>query len=242
MPVPRPSLMLGDTTVMPDTSHKFLGVLLDQELRWREQAERVVVRATKWSLSARRLARPAMGISPWLMRQLYQAVALPCFTYAADVWFTLVTRDVGGGKARGLAGVVCRLVSVQQISTIAVTSALHTSATDILELHANLPPIKLLMHKICHRATLRLAALPECHPLHKLVRQCAHRDVKRHRSPLHQLLHTFTVHPGKVEMVMPMVHPPNKENSFCMRIASTREESHEEDHVDQVEVHANTDS
>src|SRR6266481_2738115 len=124
MPVPRPSLMLGDTTVMPDTSHKFLGVLLDQELRWREQAERVVARATKWSLGARRLARPAMGISPRLMRQLYQAISLPCFTYAADVWFTPVTRDVAGGKARGSAGAAHRLASVQRISTIAVTGAL----------------------------------------------------------------------------------------------------------------------
>src|SRR6266481_5586537 len=140
MPVPRPSLTLGDTTVMPDTSHKFLGVLLDQELRWREQAERVVARATKWALGARRLARPAMGISLRLMRQLYQAVALPCFTYAADVWFTPVTRDIVGGKARGSAGAVRRLASVQQISTIAVTGALRTSATDVLELHANLPP------------------------------------------------------------------------------------------------------
>src|SRR6266481_6389547 len=149
------------------------------------------------------------------MRQLYQAVALPCFTYAADVWFTPVTRDVGGGKARGSVGMACRLASLQWISTIAVTSALRTSATDVLELHANLPPIELLMHKICHRATLRLAALPECHPLHKIVRQCAHRDVKRHCSPLHQLLHTFTVHPGEVETVTPTVRPPNKENDFC---------------------------
>src|SRR6266481_3479118 len=150
------------------------------------------------------------------MRQLYQAIAMPCFTYAADVWFTPVTRNMGGGKARGSAGAAHRLASVQQIATAAVTSVLCTMATDVMELHANLPPIELLMHRICHRATLHLAALPESHPLHKLVRQCAHRDVKRHRSPLHQLLHMFTVCLGKVEMVMPAVHPPNKENGFCM--------------------------
>src|SRR6266481_4538462 len=163
------------------------------------------------------------------MRQFYQAITLPCFTYVADVWFTLVTRDIGRGKARGSAGTAHRLVSVQRISTIAVTGALCTSATDVLELHANLPPIELLMHKICHRATLQLATLPECHPLHKIVRQCAHRDVKRHCSPLHQLLHTFTVCPGEVETVTPAVRPPNKENSFCTRIASTSDESRAED-------------
>jgi len=65
--------------------------------------------------------------------------------------------------------------------------------------------------------------------------------VKRHHSPLHQLLHTFTVCPDEVETVMPAVRPPNKENSFCMRIASTREESRAEDCTDQAEVRAYSD-
>ena len=112
------------------------------------------------------------------MRQLYQAVTMLCFTCTVDVWFTPVTRNMGGGKARGSAGEVHRLASVQQIATAAFTGALCTTATDIMELHTNLPPIELLMHRICHRATLHLAALPESHPLHKLVQHCACRDVR----------------------------------------------------------------
>src|SRR6266481_4241956 len=40
---------------------------------------------------------------------------------------------------------------------------------------------------------LQLAALPKTHPLYKLVRASACRDVHRHRSTLHQLLHTFGI-------------------------------------------------
>src|SRR6266481_3246146 len=77
MPEIRPALMIGNTTIRPAASYKFLGVLFDRELRWREQSERVVAKATKWALCTRQLARPATGISPRQMRQLYQAVAVP---------------------------------------------------------------------------------------------------------------------------------------------------------------------
>ena len=72
-----------------------------------------------------------------------------------------------------------------------VTGALRTSTTDVMEVHANLPPTELLLHRICHRATLRLTALPDPHPLHKVVKQTTRRDIKCHRSSLHQLFHMF---------------------------------------------------
>ena len=82
---PWPTLSLCGMDIKPAESHKFLGVIFDQELRWNAQAERVVAKATKWTLASWRLARPATGISPQQMCQLYQAVAIPSFTYAADV-------------------------------------------------------------------------------------------------------------------------------------------------------------
>ena len=85
---------------------------------------------------------------------------------------------MGAKKAMGSIGVVRKLTTVQHIVTTAIMGALRTSATDIMEVHANLFPAELLLHRICHRATLRLAALPDPHPLYKLVRQATHRDIK----------------------------------------------------------------
>ena len=48
---PQPSLSLGDTVIQPVASHKFIGVVFDQELGWGMQAERVVAEATKWVLA-----------------------------------------------------------------------------------------------------------------------------------------------------------------------------------------------
>ena len=141
---PRPDLILGGSIIMPAPSHKFLGVLFYQELRWKEQAERTVAKAMKWTLCTRRLARCVSGISARQMRQLYQAVAVPGFAYAADVWFDPVLRPEAGGKARGSVGTARRLTSVQRIATAAVTGALHTSATDVMEAHAYLLPVELI--------------------------------------------------------------------------------------------------
>ena len=49
-PEPRPNLELNGTVIKLVVSHKFLGVLFDQELQWNEQAEKVVAKATKWTL------------------------------------------------------------------------------------------------------------------------------------------------------------------------------------------------
>ena len=108
----------------------------------------------KMDPASRHLARPAASISPRQMHQLYQAVAIPSFTYVADVWFTLICKEPDAGKSSGSVGVACKLSSVQRMATTAITGVLRTSASDVLEVHANLLPVKLLLHRACHRATL----------------------------------------------------------------------------------------
>ena len=148
-------------------------------------------------------------------------MVIPSFSYAADVWFMPIERPMGCKMARGLVGVARRLTSIQQIATMVITGALHTSTTDILEVHANLWPIELLMHWTCHRAVLWLAALPDTHLLHKIVKAMACWDVKRHRSPLHLLLHTFCIKPTDYELIAPGSWPPNRCDSLLAHIAGS---------------------
>src|SRR6266481_7224703 len=50
MPEVRPALTIGGMTIKAAVAHKFLGVIFDQELHWKEQAEHVIAKATKWTL------------------------------------------------------------------------------------------------------------------------------------------------------------------------------------------------
>ena len=69
-------------------------------------------------------------------------------------------------------------MSVQRIATLAITGAICSTASDIMEVHVNLALIELLLHKVCHQAALRLASLLEMHPLHKPVKLSTCRYVK----------------------------------------------------------------
>ena len=106
---PWPHLLLGNMTIKPAESNKFIGVAFDQELHWKVPAKRVIAKATKWTLATHQLARPTTGISPHQMRQLYQVVAIPSFMYTADIWFIPIQRDPGLAKSSSSAGVAPKL-------------------------------------------------------------------------------------------------------------------------------------
>ena len=61
---PCPPMKLQGVTLVPQPSNKFLGVLLDQELRWSHQASSTIAKASKWVTAFRRLAQPSTGICP----------------------------------------------------------------------------------------------------------------------------------------------------------------------------------
>jgi hypothetical protein len=79
--------------------------------------------------------------------------------YAADIWFTNVCRPNGSFKRLGSVKVIRKLTSAQHRVTKLVTGALSTTAGDILEAHANLLSIDLLLNKITFRAATRITSL-----------------------------------------------------------------------------------
>ena len=241
VPEPRPSLQLRDAIIKPSPTHKYLGVIFDQELRWREQTEHAVAKAAKWTLQFRRLTRPSTGIRPKFMRQLYCVVAIPRFTYAADVWYAPVSHGAQGTRATGSVGATKWLESIQRIAITAISGALCTMATDVMEAHTNLPPVELLMHRFCHRATIRLATLPISHPLHKLVQICARRRAKWHLSPIHLLLRAYNIKPSEYETFSLADRPPNGKCIATTNIATSREESKEVDLEDHAALKVYTD-
>ena len=75
-----------------------------------------------------------------------------------------------------------------------MTGGLRTSATDIMEAHADVLPFNLQVDRLCHRSAVRLTTLLNCHSLAPHVRKAARRFVKRHRCPLHELMDAFKQH------------------------------------------------
>jgi hypothetical protein len=183
IPLERPTLVLEGQEVEEAECFKYLGVQIDAQLKWKEQAQRATANAVKWILQYRRLTRPSTGVGSKLMRQLYLSVALPKITYGLDVWYTPPTKPAGYTKNTGSVGVLRNLEKAQRLATTAITGTLRSAPTDLLDAHAGLLPMELALRKACHRAILRSITLPHTHPLHQIIKKAKRNPPEKQPKP-----------------------------------------------------------
>ena len=132
--------------------------------------------------------------------------------YGADVWYNLppAKKYAPTLGRRGIAHITKKLTSVQRSGALAITGGLQTSPTDVIDALANLIPFKQVVELWCYRAALRLASLPDMHPLQKPVKRCASGIVKKHRFPLHSLLSMIDTDISNIETKPIEIHNPAK--------------------------------
>ena len=85
--ITRPTIQLGNHVIEPTTSHKFSGVIMDQELCFKEHVNYALEKGNKFVGQYQRLTKPSKGTTANHMRQYYNTVAVPRMLYAADVFF-----------------------------------------------------------------------------------------------------------------------------------------------------------
>ena len=189
--------------INPVQSYRFLGVLFDPKLKWTAQMDQAARSSAAWINLIRRLARTSTGISAKGMRLLYTAITIPKMTYAADVWYMVPHLSNANVKRRtGVVKFTQKLISEQRKAMITALGAMRTTASDVLNTHAALPPPHILFLKVLTRCATRLVTLPPAHPLHKPVQKAISRKIKRHLSPLHTLFAMTAVKPNNYETIL----------------------------------------
>jgi hypothetical protein len=195
----RPPLVLQGITIDPSPQHKFLGVIIDHTLSWSTQTAYALAKGMAYILQLKRLSSTSFGIPVTLMKRLYLAVALPKTLYAVDVWIRPIYKNENKGLTPGSKGVIRKLNSIQRTAMLSITGAMHTSPTDSLKILSNTWPLSHHIQNLCHQVALRLAAVPNTHPLHLFVSRAATNFVKRHRSSIHYLMKAFDINPEAIE-------------------------------------------
>ena len=137
------------------------------------------------------------------MRQLYTSVAIPKLLYTVDVWFTPLYTTDNDETHQGSITAAKKLNKVQCITLLSMTGALRTTATDILEAHANLLPLDLRIQNLCHQAAICLSSHPTSHPISLLIQHTSKCYVKRHKSSLHHLMRAYLLNPNTIEKIHP---------------------------------------
>jgi ribonuclease HI len=222
IPLDQPPLQINGQLIQKVANFKYLGVLLDEGLQWKAQAQKATANATSWILQFRRLTKPSTGVSAKLMRQLYIAVAIPKMTYGVEVWYSPPIKPTGAARNAGSVGALRGLQKAHRMATLAINGALRTTPLDLLDAHAGTLPIELTLLKTCHRATIRLCTVPQTHPLHQVVRSAASKRATKHLGPIDQLIARFQIVPDEFEIIQPACED-TRHNSLCTEVAATRE-------------------
>jgi hypothetical protein len=100
----------------------------------------------------------------------------------------------------------------------------------------NLLPFPLLVSKLVHRAVVRLACLPDSHPLAATVKRAAKRYVKCRRSPLHEIMHAYSLNLERMEKIQMVLFGPKWHPAFNTRILQSKEQAINEVETERAQV------
>ena len=233
VPITRVPINIAGCQVKPVPSHKFLGVIIDEQLRFKEQMAAAAAKGTKYTLVCRQLAKPSLDIHQKHMKHLYDSVVVPKMFYATDVWGTeMVSRlgNIAGHKDHGR--ILDKVLCMHALNT---TGAMCTMAMDVAVIHANLTPTPFLLQKLCFQAYARMTTLPSTNPIHKEIHSAnCHR--KHHKSPLHHLALSFPLHPKETEEIVAPCHSPKWNPNVKIIIDADKEDATKQANKAQEEV------
>jgi ribonuclease HI len=158
------------------------------------------------------------------MRRFYITVALPKMLYAASTFL----KPIDEGKPK-LSQAVKQMTRVQRQAALQITGAMRTTATDVLNAHAHLLPFHLAINRQLHNEALRIATLPEDHPLYSHIREAAAKPrMKRHPSQLHFLCARFKLEPDWIETIPAFRQGTRWRPDFKTVITADKEQALEE--------------
>jgi hypothetical protein len=204
--------VLPSITINPTKSTKYLGIILDQNLNWKEQSAYVHEKGSKWAAQIHRVTRPSWGLTPRAARKIYIGVAIPRILYGVDVWCVPAYEAPVGDKHKGSAAAIKKLTTTQRAGALAITGGLRTSPTDALNAYMSTLPIRLKVGKALYRAAVHFASLPDSHPLYRQYRLAGTRRTKKHRSAMHHMIQFYRIKATATE-TLPVVRQNPAERS-----------------------------
>lgn len=122
-----------DKTMEISDRVKYLGVILDRKLNWKDHIQSRAEKAHRcWSI-CRRTIGSKWGLKPRMTHWLYTSVVRPILTYAAVVWWPSMEKKCN----------IKTLQKVQRICCLGVSGAISTTSTRAMEVVLNLTPIEI---------------------------------------------------------------------------------------------------
>ena len=104
-------------------SVKYLGVVLDSRLTWREHVDVKVRKARNLLCACRKANCVAWGLGPKVVHWLYVSIIRPSVNFASLVWW----------PGCQTAGAKKKLSRIQRLACLGITGAMRTNPTTAVE-------------------------------------------------------------------------------------------------------------
>jgi len=121
------------------------------------------------------------------------------------------------------------------MASTAITGALRSTPTDLLDAHAGILLMELALLKACHRVMIRLLTLSETHPLNKKIRKVKRSLPRSHLSLIDNLIKLFQLSDANMELISPDTDDPSQPPQFKTHISKSRDKSIEEESKDKAD-------
>ena len=198
-------ITVGRTTIKPSSEARYLGVIFDQQLRFKSHLQQVIKKGTSGALALSSIANCKWGTPYRFVRQLFQTVIAPRTDYAAVIWH----RPRADGSAAHSAQ-TRQLSTIQRIAMKTVLGCYRTTPTAAMELESGLPPpwIRLQTKVLC--SFTRMQSLAQSHPIHDSLTNGLRTRTScvKYRSNVENILQQFPVTTAKISTIAPFTRPP----------------------------------
>ncbi len=214
------TLRINDTTVKPSEEAKYLGVIFDQELRYKSHLQRLTRKGTAAALALSSIAKGSTGMHFRYVRQLFQAVISASTDYGAVVWH----RPRQDGTAASTAQMK-NLTTIQRLAMIATTGCYRTTPTAALEIESDLQPAWIRLQTKVLLAVTRMQSLSSLHPIHEWILRALRTRTSsiRHRSNLEHVFQHFPQLTAEIETIEPFIRPPWWTSRIQIQIAEDKD-------------------
>ena len=213
-------IILQGTTIEPSLTGRYLGVIFDKGLRFKEHVQHATKKGTKFALAMGRIANAKWGTQYQYIRQLFVSVVAPRMDYAAIVWH----RPAKYGQTHAPSQTKS-LSTAQRTAMKAILGAFRTTPTVALEVETNLAPTHLRLRRKVLRTMTRMQTHPDTHPLAACIQRAASSKSKTFITTLEYLLRTYPQHTMALETIQPFAYPPWWTPSHIIHLSESKDEA-----------------
>ena len=151
-------LRLYGTTLNRSTSVKYLGVILDSRLNWREYVDVRVKKAQNLLWACRRAYGVVWSLGPRVVHGLYVSIIRPAMTFSI-IRPAMTFASLVWWPGCQTASAKKKLSKIQRLAYLGITGAMHTTPTNAVEALICLPPLELVVQSEARSTANRLWSL-----------------------------------------------------------------------------------